>query len=54
MIDIEPDTVRDVYAYVGLKSYIESLFEEPVDVVRREGLKPYVRPAAMVDAVYAF
>jgi len=54
MIHIEPDTVRDVYAYVGLKSYIESLFEEPVDVVRREGLKPYVRPAAMVDAVYAF
>src|ERR1700758_3032066 len=54
MIDIEPDAVRDVYAYVGLKSYIESLFEEPVDVVRREGLKPYVRPAATVDAVYAF
>jgi hypothetical protein len=23
-------------------------------VVRREGLKPYVRPAATADAIYAF
>ncbi len=25
-----------------------------VDVVNREGLKPYVRPAATADAIYAF
>ena len=25
-----------------------------VDVVNRNGLKPYVKPAAMADAVYAF
>jgi hypothetical protein len=30
------------------------LFEGPVDVVDREGLKPYVRPAAVADAIYAF
>jgi predicted nucleotidyltransferase len=54
MIEIAPEAVEDVYAYVGLKSYIASLFEEPVDVVNREALKPYVRPAATADAVYAF
>jgi len=25
-----------------------------VDVVNRSGLKPYVRPTALADAVYAF
>jgi predicted nucleotidyltransferase len=54
MIDIEPNSVRDVYAYAGLKSYIASLFEDPVDVVNRDSLKPYIRPAATSDAVYAF
>ena len=54
MIDIEPKAVQDIYTYVGLKDFIASLFEGPVDVVNREGLKSYVRPAATADAVYAF
>ena len=54
MIDIEPKAVQDIYTYVGLKDFIASLFEGPVDVVNREGLKPYVRPAATADAVRAF
>jgi predicted nucleotidyltransferase len=54
MIDIEPEAVQDIYTYVGLKDFIASLFEGPVDVVNREGLKPYVRPAATADAVRAF
>jgi predicted nucleotidyltransferase len=54
LIDIDPETVQDVYAYVGLKKYIAELFNEPVDVVTREALKPYVRPLAETDAVYAF
>jgi predicted nucleotidyltransferase len=54
MIEIEPEAVQDVYAYVGLKSYIAELFTEPVDVVDREALKPYVRPPAEAEAVYAF
>ncbi|HEY4985395.1 MAG TPA: nucleotidyltransferase domain-containing protein [Bradyrhizobium sp.] len=54
MIDIAPDAVRDVYTYVGLKNYIAALFPGTVDVVDREALKPYVRPAATADAVYAF
>ena len=43
-----------VYDYAGLKEYIESLFDGPVDVVSRDSLKPYVRPAATADAIYAF
>ncbi len=54
MIEIEPEAAPDVYAYVGLKSYIAELFAEPVDVVDRAALKPYVRPAAESEAVYAF
>ena len=54
LIDLAPDVVQDVYAYVGLKNYIADLFTGAVDVVDREALKSYVRPAATADAVYAF
>jgi predicted nucleotidyltransferase len=43
-----------VFEYAGLKQYIAGLFEGPVDVVNRDGLKPHVRPAATADAIYAF
>src|ERR1700690_4239464 len=54
LIDIEPGAVDDLYAYAGLKLYIAGLFDGPVDVIDREGLKSYVRPAATADALYAF
>ena len=54
LIEIDPAARIGVYEYVGLKDYIASLFDGPVDVVNREGLKPYVRPAATADAIYAF
>ncbi|MGD9656022.1 MAG: nucleotidyltransferase family protein [Methylocystis sp.] len=54
MIEIAPDAVRDIYSYVGLKDFIAELFSGPVDVVNREFLKPYVRPAADTDAIHAF
>ena len=54
MIEIEPDAPVGVYEYVGIKQYIADLFPRPVDVVDREALKPYVRPAATADAIYAF
>jgi uncharacterized protein len=53
-IMIEPDARITVYDYAGLKEYIESLFDGPVDVVSRDSLKPYVRPGATADAIYAF
>jgi predicted nucleotidyltransferase len=54
MIEIDPGAIVTVYDYVGLKEFIASLFDGPVDVVNREGLKPWLKPAASADAVYAF
>ena len=54
MIEIEPGAPVGVYEYVRLKEYIASLFDGRVDVVSREGLKPFVRPVAIADAIYAF
>lgn len=54
MIEVDPAARITVYGYVRLKGYIASLFDSQVDVVDRRALKPYVRPAAPADAVYAF
>jgi len=54
MIEIDPDAPVGVYEYVGIKEYIASLFDGQVDVVDRGGLKPYVQPAALSEAIYAF
>jgi len=54
MIEVDPEAHIGVYEYVALKEYIASLFDRPIDVVSRDALKPYVRPAATTDAIYAF
>ena len=54
MVEIDPEAHLTVFDYAGLKDYIAGLFDGPVDVVNRDGLKPYVRPAATADAIYAF
>jgi uncharacterized protein len=54
MIEVDPDARITIFDYVDLKEYIAGLFDEPVDVVNREALKPYVRPVATADAIYAF
>jgi predicted nucleotidyltransferase len=54
MVEIDPDAPVGVWEYAGIKAYIASLFEGPVDVVDREGLKPYIQPSATTEAIYAF
>jgi uncharacterized protein len=54
MIEIDPEAHITVFDYVGLKEYIAGLFDSPVDVVSRDNLKPYIRPTATADAIYAF
>ena len=54
MVEIDPDAPVTVYDYVAIRDYIAALFDGPVDVVDREGLKPYLRPAVTTDAIYAF
>jgi predicted nucleotidyltransferase len=54
MIEVDPAAEIGVYEYVALKDYIAALFDRPVDIVSRDGLKPYVKPAVTTDAIYAF
>ena len=54
LIELDPDAPIDLFAYAGIKNYISGLFSEPVDVVDRDALKPYLRSPATTDAVYAF
>lgn len=54
MLDLDPRAVLSIYDYMDLKAYIGSLFDQPVDVINREGLKPYLRQSAISDAIYAF
>ena len=54
MVEFDPAARVTVFNYAGLKDYIAGLFDGPVDVVNRDGLKPYLRSAATTDAIYAF
>ncbi len=54
MVDLDPEIVRTVFDYAGVKDFIADLFEGQVDVVHRDGLKHFVRPRATADAIYAF
>ena len=54
MIEFDPAARVTVFDYAGLKDYIAALFDGRVDVVNRDGLRPYVKPTATTDAIYAF
>jgi uncharacterized protein len=54
MIDLDPAHGMGVFEYVGLKEYIAGLFDIRVDVVNRNGLKPYVKPSVLADAIHVF
>jgi len=54
MLEFDPAAHVTLFNYAGVKEYVAGLFDGPVDVIDREGLKPYVRPAAMSVAIYAF
>jgi predicted nucleotidyltransferase len=54
IVEFDPAVHVTVFNYAGIKDYIAGLFDGPVDVVSREGLKPYLRPAVITDAIYAF
>ncbi len=54
MIEIDPEAHVGVWGYAGLKEYISTLFDGPVDVVDREALKSHIAPAATADTIYAF
>jgi len=54
LIEFDPAARVTVFDYAGLKSEIASLFDGPVDVVNRDGLKPRLARSVKDDAIYAF
>ena len=54
MIEIDPEALMGVWGYSGLKEYISTLFDGPVDLVDREALKSHIAPAVTADTIYAF
>jgi predicted nucleotidyltransferase len=54
LIDFDPSARITVYDYVAVKDDIAKLFERPVDVIDRRGLKPHLRQPVTRDVVYAF
>lgn len=54
VIEVDPEADTSIYDYAGLKRYVATLFDGPVEVADHEGLKPHVRSRASRDAVYAF
>jgi uncharacterized protein len=51
LVEIGP---MSLWGYVGLTQFIAGLFPDPIEVADRSRLKPFVRPAAERDAIYAF
>jgi predicted nucleotidyltransferase len=54
LLELSPAARLSVFDYAGLKLFVADLLNGRVDVVNRAALKPYVRPAVLADAVYAF
>ena len=54
IVDFDPSARITIYDYVGIKDEISELFEQPVDVIDRRGLKPHLREPVARDLVYAF
>ena len=54
LIEFDPNAHVTVFDYVGVQDFIGSLFSQPVDVIDREALKPYLRAPSERDSAYAF
>lgn len=54
MVDIDPEAHVGVFGLVEIMNTIGDLFPARVDVSDRESLRPFVRPGAERDAIYAF
>lgn len=54
LVDLDPTIVVTMFDYAGVKDYVASLFQAPVDVIDSAALKPRVRPHVTADAIYAF
>jgi uncharacterized protein with HEPN domain/predicted nucleotidyltransferase len=51
LVDIEDERAFSLFDQIGLKHYFEDLLGRPVDVARRQNLKPFLREAILAEAV---
>lgn len=54
LVEIDPSAQIGVWGYSDIILLLQGLFDQAVDVVQREALRPHVRPSAERDAIYAF
>jgi predicted nucleotidyltransferase len=54
MVEISAEAEIGVFGFAKIVNLIEDLFPTRVDVSNRACLRPYVRPSAEGEAVYAF
>jgi uncharacterized protein len=54
LVEFEPWAEGTIYDYMRFNEYVASIFQGPVDVIDRAGLKPHLRAPSGRDAVYAF
>ena len=54
LVEFDPTARVTVFDFVAVKKYIADLFEDPVDVIDRDALKPHLREPSARDALYAF
>jgi uncharacterized protein len=54
LVEFDPTARVTIFDYVAIKEYIAELFEQPVDVINREALKPHLKQSSLQDTIYAF
>jgi predicted nucleotidyltransferase len=54
IVELNPKAHLGLWGYAGVVEYVRALFDRPVDVAQKAGLKRHVRPSAERDALYAF
>ena len=54
LVELDPEAKVGLWGYAGIVAFVKSLYEKPVDVAQRAGLRSHVRPSAERDAIYAF
>ncbi|MCW5691925.1 MAG: nucleotidyltransferase domain-containing protein [Pseudolabrys sp.] len=54
LLDFEPGHEGTIYQYVAVQQFVSSLFEGPVDVIDRAGLKSFAHSSSDRDSIYAF
>ncbi len=47
LVSLEPKTLRN---YMGLKFYLENVFQKPVDLVTFESLNPIIKEQVLIEA----